>query len=356
MVDPALESVSICKDLVRISGGGTETTFASICKDEIVEQRCEALLDTLKAAKECGFLSFEGDLLMGKDDDVIISLTEAGAYQAASLPETEEGEAQAAADPDPDVAGEAGGTPGEVAAEQQPAVPAGGAPVPLSVESEATPTDDLTPPSGQPHSTRSGSNAQEGDDGSKWKVDTGYIDWRTADPDRLEGRRGNLKGGEAAEPVDVGSATTRKESDGKWKVDTSYINHRTAEVENLEAKQASGSQQSVTTPSATVKKDAEGKWKVDMTYINYRTGDTARLTKNQGEEVEESQYANPEEKKYTYDELKGKGNRPEDVDPKRKELYLSDADFEEVFGMTLGEFMKLPKWRQQNMKTKKDVF
>jgi len=42
------------------------------------------------------------------------------------------------------------------------------------------------------------------------------------------------------------------------------------------------------------------------------------------------------------------------VDPARKECYLED--FSAVFGMTLEEFHKLPKWKQQNQKKAKDVF
>merc|ERR1712060_343027 len=100
------------------------------------------------------------------------------------------------------------------------------------------------------------------------------------------------------------SATTKKDTDGKWKVDTGYVNHRTSDVENLEGKQAVKFCGDAAAPSATTKKDSEGKWKVDMGYINYRTGDTANLTKNIGE-TQENQYADPSDKKYSYDMLKG---------------------------------------------------
>ena len=62
----------------------------------------------------------------------------------------------------------------------------------------------------------------------KWKVDTGYIDYRTKDPNNLEPRRGTIL--DAASTV-VGQSS--KDEDGKFKVDTSYINHRTGEVRLL---------------------------------------------------------------------------------------------------------------------------
>ena len=62
----------------------------------------------------------------------------------------------------------------------------------------------------------------------KWKVDTGYIDYRTKDPNNLEPRRGTIL--DAASTV-VGQSS--KDEDGKFKVDTSYINHRTGEVGQL---------------------------------------------------------------------------------------------------------------------------
>ena len=42
--------------------------------------------------------------------------------------------------------------------------------------------------------------------------------------------------------------------------------------------------------------------------------------------------------------------RPADVDPARREQYLSDSDFQSVFGMSFADFQKSPKWKQQNAK------
>eukprot|EP00913_Durusdinium_trenchii_P013738 g12899.t1 len=100
--------------------------------------------------------------------------------------------------------------------------------------------------------------------------------------------------------------------------------------------------------SATVKKD-DGKWKVDTSYIGHRTGDTDNLTRKE-EKQDEARYADPSVKKYSHQELKASQGRPPDVDPARREMYLSEADFAAVFGMPMAEFQKQPKWKQQNAK------
>jgi hypothetical protein len=155
----------------------------------------------------------------------------------------------------------------------------------------------------------------------------------------------------------AGQAT--KGEDGKWKVDTGYINHRTAVVDNLQGRKgAEGgplplTSPAVSGPSSTVKKVGDGKWSVDTSYIGYRTLDTSNLTKKE-EEIREEQYADPAEKKYPYEELKGQ--RPSDVNPAVKELYLADAEFQTVMGCSPAEFGKMPKWKQQNLKKAKDIF
>ncbi|GMH85466.1 hypothetical protein TrST_g506 [Triparma strigata] len=47
---------------------------------------------------------------------------------------------------------------------------------------------------------------------------------------------------------------------------------------------------------------------------------------------------------------------PSTVDVTKKEQYLSDADFEEAFGMDKDAFAKLPKWKQQGAKKKAGLF
>ena len=43
--------------------------------------------------------------------------------------------------------------------------------------------------------------------------------------------------------------------------------------------------------------------------------------------------------------------RPADVDPARREQYLSESDFQSLFGMSMADFLKQPKWKQQNAKS-----
>uniref|UniRef100_A0ACB8FW99 Uncharacterized protein n=1 Tax=Sphaerodactylus townsendi TaxID=933632 RepID=A0ACB8FW99_9SAUR len=47
---------------------------------------------------------------------------------------------------------------------------------------------------------------------------------------------------------------------------------------------------------------------------------------------------------------------PEGVDPTKKEYYLSDADFCDIFGKTKEEFYQMPKWKQQNEKKQFGLF
>nr|XP_056712959.1 villin-like protein [Euleptes europaea] len=47
---------------------------------------------------------------------------------------------------------------------------------------------------------------------------------------------------------------------------------------------------------------------------------------------------------------------PEGVDPSKKEYYLSNADFCDIFGKTKDEFYQMPKWKQQNEKKQFGLF
>ncbi|KAM4706373.1 villin-like protein [Rhinophrynus dorsalis] len=47
---------------------------------------------------------------------------------------------------------------------------------------------------------------------------------------------------------------------------------------------------------------------------------------------------------------------PEGVDPSKKEMYLSDADFADIMGMPKDQFYQLPKWKQQNLKKQHGLF
>ncbi|XP_038646094.1 villin-1 [Scyliorhinus canicula] len=47
---------------------------------------------------------------------------------------------------------------------------------------------------------------------------------------------------------------------------------------------------------------------------------------------------------------------PQDVDPKRKEEYLSDEDFQMIFNATRMRFNAMPEWKQKNLKKEKGLF
>jgi len=62
----------------------------------------------------------------------------------------------------------------------------------------------------------------------------------------------------------------------------------------------------------------------------------------------------PTTDKFSYDDLKLK--RADKIDPQKRHEYLSDADFLTIFGMSLGEFDRLPGWKQKNLKQKTKLF
>lgn len=183
----------------------------------------------------------------------------------------------------------------------------------------------------------------------KWSVDTSYIDARTKDPNCLQARRGQAVGG----VPEVAPAASTKTDDGKWRqVATPHIGIRTADVDNIAARRrAIGGDAEV---SATVKKDGAG-WKVDTSYIGHRTADCENI--RQVESSKQIVYADPAETKYPYEQLKlPVGERPNDVDPGTKELYLSEEEFQTVFAMAFAEFTKMPKWKQVNLKKAKQLY
>ncbi|PIO34116.1 hypothetical protein AB205_0130010, partial [Aquarana catesbeiana] len=47
---------------------------------------------------------------------------------------------------------------------------------------------------------------------------------------------------------------------------------------------------------------------------------------------------------------------PDGVDPTKKEMYLTDSDFVNIFGMPKAQFSQLPKWKQQNIKKQHGLF
>ncbi|XP_044505397.1 villin-3-like isoform X2 [Mangifera indica] len=60
---------------------------------------------------------------------------------------------------------------------------------------------------------------------------------------------------------------------------------------------------------------------------------------------------------FSYNQLKAKSKNPvTGIDFKRREAYLSDEEFQNVFGMAKEDFYKLPKWKQDMQKKKVDLF
>jgi len=371
------EARQIIEDIRRI--GGDSVTYGALAQDPDVEGKYEALLGTLKAARKKGFVSFEGELLLlGKHDDTVIKIEAAPPAEPAAPPaepaeppaEPAEPEAapvepeaapvepaaattepaaaapaEPAAAPVEPPAAEAVAAPAEPPA-AEPAAPA----VPAASVEPAASADRAraeTEPSAQSALASATPTVKKTEDG--WKVDTGYIDHRTDDPNRREVRRSVATSDFSGLPV-----TGTKDANGKYVVDMSYINHRTGQVDNIRDPKSGGSGAPPAMTTATVKKEGSG-WKVDTSYIQNRTMDPANLARKQDEDTTANSYADPAEKKYSYEELKG-AERPADVDPSRRELYLSDSDFQAVFGCLPADFLKLPKWKQQNAKKEKGLF
>ncbi|KAJ0699842.1 putative villin headpiece, villin/Gelsolin, ADF-H/Gelsolin-like domain superfamily [Helianthus annuus] len=60
---------------------------------------------------------------------------------------------------------------------------------------------------------------------------------------------------------------------------------------------------------------------------------------------------------YSYDQLISKSTNPvTGIDFKKRETYLSPEEFEEVFKMTKEKFYELPRWKQDHIKKKVDLF
>ncbi|KAG1365448.1 putative Villin-1 [Cocos nucifera] len=60
---------------------------------------------------------------------------------------------------------------------------------------------------------------------------------------------------------------------------------------------------------------------------------------------------------FSYEQLKSKSTNPiRGIDDKRREFYLSDDEFQTIFGMTKEAFYQQPKWKQDLQKKKVDLF
>lgn len=405
------ESVLLCEEIVRISGGKDSLRFGDLMEDEKVEQTFEAIMGTLKAARKRGLIEFEGELLLkGQSDDVIIKLAseankenkenetvenkenetvevvsdvakqflvevpveaisgqEAEQVVAVEPPATTEDNTEVAVEPPPSTE--------EKAQEQDPVAPSSSTTsLPIAPSSSITSAEDkekrwavdtsyvdrrtadlsnLEPRRGETavvgDSTLLARSTSKTDDGKWQSVDTSYIDRRTQDTSNLAGRQ---TGDKAVVPSDAISSGTVKGDDGKWTVNTSYIKDRTADTSNLESRKSQNNIGSVA--STLTKRKSGGKWEVDTSYIGYRTADAA-LVRSKEEKDDKTNYEDPAEKQYSYEEIT-QDKRPAGIDPSKKEAYLTDADFQTVMGVTRVEFAQMAKWKQQNMKKAKNLF
>jgi hypothetical protein len=447
MTDGVDEPTRLCQEIARISGGSNTIAYGDLIVDEIVEQTFEAVFGTLKSARKRGLVAFEGELLLqGKHDAVPISLTESGIAAAGSSAPVDDAPEDDVPVVEPTPVSE------DTSKEPEPVEPEPVEPEPTPAEAEPTATavqpsservvskdgskawavdtsyidhrtadpnrlegrrntenntDGIAVPTvGNTHASSAAKrmdsgkwavdtsyidhrtkdpnrlegrrNTENNTDGiavpsignndsaavkkteaGKWAVDTSYIDHRTRDPNRLEGRRNSDNNTDGIATPSIGnsaaSSAAKRMDSGKWSVDTSYINHRTKVVDNLDGRKSVAGAGAVDTASATVRKNS-GKWQVDTGYIGYRTSDTNNLDRKL-EKAGEITYADPSETKYTHAELSAPAEeRPSDVDPSMKEAYLSDEDFLRLFEMNILDFARLPKWKQQALKKAQKLY
>jgi hypothetical protein len=64
----------------------------------------------------------------------------------------------------------------------------------------------------------------------------------------------------------------------------------------------------------------------------------------------------PTTSKFVVQSLQARQPATKDCDPTRLHEYLSDTDFFQVFGMSLADFSKMPKWKQNDATKKQGLF
>lgn len=69
-----------------------------------------------------------------------------------------------------------------------------------------------------------------------------------------------------------------------------------------------------------------------------------------------SAYEDPADLVLAYQFLKLPGPFPDGVDPSKREQYMENEEFQEIFGMSKDEFSELPKWKQAKMKQNSQLF
>jgi len=71
--------------------------------------------------------------------------------------------------------------------------------------------------------------------------------------------------------------------------------------------------------------------------------------------AEASDFLDPKTNKFPYDDLKNHG-KPKGVDGSRKEEYLADDEFADVFGCSKGDYGKMAAWKKKQLKQKNGLF
>ncbi|XP_074055360.1 villin-like protein isoform X2 [Macrotis lagotis] len=89
---------------------------------------------------------------------------------------------------------------------------------------------------------------------------------------------------------------------------------------------------------------------------NYNSGDTALGLARGGNPTTMPQVLPPVPIPREHLINKAVEDLPEGVDPSRKESYLSDSDFQAIFGKSKEDFYMLAKWKQQNEKKQHGLF
>ncbi|PNY04664.1 villin-2-like protein [Trifolium pratense] len=112
--------------------------------------------------------------------------------------------------------------------------------------------------------------------------------------------------------------------------------------------------------SESVPSESEGREEVTETKEteepDSETGSNGNSESKQ-ENVEDGNDSQNSQRVFSYEQLKAKsGSHLSGVDLQRREAYLSDQEFETVFAMTKEAFNKLPKWKQDMLKRKFDLF
>lgn len=112
--------------------------------------------------------------------------------------------------------------------------------------------------------------------------------------------------------------------------------------------------------SESVPSESEGREEVTETKeteeLVSETGSNGNSESKQ-ENVEDGNDNQNSQSVFTYEQLKAKsGSDLSGVDLKRRETYLSDEEFETVFAMKKEAFTKLPRWKQDMLKRKVDLF